>query len=244
MAPRNANNQDSSGGSWLDRISETISAIQGAGSAADYSPPSRLVVQNGNWTVYDGDGLVTQDGRILTDNNGNPFYYDLERDTEIVYSSLSPTSRAKQMEELYQAGFLSESGIGDFSQEMNAVRDWLYFANLQGLERDNALKARLAGGPMQMRRGGGVVRRVTNPEDIKVIANQVAQQTLGRGLTDEEAARFVGIRQGQERVGGAVQPMAIDVAAQQFAEQIAPTEANGYKFLGYMNRIFSAAGGR
>lgn len=244
MAPRNANNQGSSGGSWLDRIGETISAIQGAGgSGTDYNPPSRLVVQNGNWSVYDGDGLVSQDGRVLTDTQGNPYYYDLERDTEITFSTLSPTGRTQLMEQLFQAGFISESGIGDFTQEINAVRDWLYFSNLQGLEKQNALNSRLAGGPLQMRRPTGMGRRVTNPEDIKVVANQVAQQTLGRGLTDEEAQYFVGIRQAQERGGGGTQAMSLDVSAQQFAQQVAPTEANAYAYLGYMNQLFDSLGG-
>jgi hypothetical protein len=244
VAEGNSGNQNSSGGGFLDRLEELKNQIMSAGGGADYSPPARLVVKDGNWTAYEGDGLVTQEGSLLTDDKGNPYYYDLERDTEIVYSSLSPTSRAQQMERLYQAGFISESGIGDFTQEINAIRDWLYFANLQGLEKNNALNARLASGPTQVRRGTGVARRVTNPEDIKVIANQVAQQTLGRALTDQEAAQFVGIRQGQELAGGATQPMSIDVAAQQFAEQVAPTEANGYKFLDSINMIFRATGGR
>jgi hypothetical protein len=34
------------------------------------------------------------------------------------------------------------------------------------------------------------------------------------------------------------------VFAQQFAQQIAPTEANGYKFLGFMDSIFRSIGGR
>lgn len=244
MAPRNqTSGTQNTGGSWLDRIGETISQIRGASSGADYSPPTRLVVQNGNWSAYDGDGLVTQDGRVLTTDNGEPYYYDLERDSEIVFSSLSPTARAYQMEKLFAAGFISESGIGDFTQEINAIRDWLYFSNLQGLEKDNALNARLAGGPLQSRRPSGIGRRVTNPEDIKVVANQIAQQTLGRELTDEEANQFIQVRRGQEMAGGSVQAASLDVAAQGFAQQIAPTEANAYKYLGYMNKLFGSLGG-
>ena len=241
MAPRN--NQNNNSGSWLDRVAEAISDIRSASSGADYAPPTRLVVQNGNWSAYDGDGLVTQDGRVLTTDNGEPYYYDLERDSEIVFSSLSPTARAYQMEKLFQAGFISESGIGDFTQEINAIRDWLYFSNLQGLEKDNALNARLAGGPLQMRRPRGGGRRVTNPEDIKVVANQIAQQTLGRALTEEEANQFIQVRRGQEMGGGSVQTPSLDVAAQGFAQQIAPTEANAYEYLGYMNKLFTSLGG-
>lgn len=242
MAPRN-NQQNGNGGSWLDRVAETINQIRSVSSGADYSPPSRLVVRDGRWDVYDGDGLVTQDGRILTSENGEPYYYDLDRDSEIVFSSLSGSSRISQMEKLFQAGFISESGIGDFTQEINAIRDWLYFSNVQGLEKDNALNARLAGGPLQTSRRGGVGRRVTNPEDVKVVANQIAQQTLGRELTDEEANQFVQVRRGQELAGGAVQAPSLDVAAQGFAQQIAPTEANAYKYLGYMNKLFTSLGG-
>lgn len=244
MAPRNqTSGTQNTGGSWLDRIGETISQIRGATSGTDYSPPTRLVVRDGNWSAYDGDGLVTQDGRILTDEQGNPYYYDLERDAEIVYSGLSPSGRQTIMEKLFAAGFISESGIGDFTQEANAVRDWLYFSNIQGLEKDNALNARLAGGPLQSRRLSGVGRRVTNPEDIKVVANQIAQQTLGRELTDEEANQFIQVRRGQEMAGGSVQAASLDVAAQGFAQQIAPTEANAYKYLGYMNKLFGSLGG-
>ena len=81
---------------------------------------------------------------------------------------------------------------------------------------------------------------------------RVAQETIGRGFSDEEAAQAVQAYQQREiqaqqamYAGGTVteQPSA-DVFAQQFAQQVAPTEANGYKFLGYMNQLFQAAGGR
>ena len=237
------NNRSNQQGGFQNRLAEVISQIKAAGASTDYAPPTRLVVQNGKWSAYDGDGLVTQDGKILTDTGGNPYYYDLNRDTEIVYSSLSPTARANVMEKLFAGGFISEGGIGDFTQEINAVKDWLYFANLQGLEKDNALNTRLAGGPLQTRRPTGIGRRTTNPEDIKIVANKVAQETLGRELTDEEANQFVQVRRGQELSAGAVSAPALDVAAQGFSQQIAPTEANAYKYLGYMNKLFGSLGG-
>lgn len=239
---QNQGTTNRSGGFW-SRLGEITDQIKQASSGADYAPPTRLVVQNGKWTAYDGDGLVTQDGRVLTDQNGNPYYYNLERDTEIVYSSLSPTSKANVMEKLFAAGFISEGGIGDFTQEINAVKDWLYFSNLQGLDKDNALNARLAGGPLQTRRPTGMGRRTTNPEDIKLVAKRVAQDTLGRELTDEEAEQFVGIRRAQEMGAGSVSAPSLDVAAQGFAQQVAPTEANAYKYLGFMNKLFSSLGG-
>jgi hypothetical protein len=34
-----------------------------------------------------------------------------------------------------------------------------------------------------------------------------------------------------------------DIAAQQFSQELAPTEANAYKYLGYVDKFFNSIGG-
>jgi hypothetical protein len=108
----------------------------------------------------------------------------------------------------------------------------------------NAGKGRGAGaGP-----GGGGGRQplsvgLTNPEDLRAVAQRTAVSTLGRALSDEEISRFVSSFQGQQtsaqtadynavEAGGAVTaaPQA-SVAAESFARRTAPTEAGGNDFL-------------
>jgi hypothetical protein len=126
-------------------------------------------------------------------------------------------------------------------------------SNLAGVTRERYIQQLLRDRPDVGGRGGAPRRyRVTNPEDLKAVFKRVSQETIGRDFTDDEAMRAVQTYQQQEVAaqqaayggGTATQVMGADVFAQQFAQQIAPTEANGYKFLGYMNRIFNAAGGR
>lgn len=80
--------------------------------------------------------------------------------------------------------------------------------------------------------------------------------TLGRAFTDAEANRFVKAYQAQEidyqrkeqksllSGGGdiAVGIPSVDVAAEKFAQESAPTEAQGYQFLGYVNQFFKSIG--
>ena len=122
-------------------------------------------------------------------------------------------------------------------------------SNYLGLEKENTLATLIAGGPAINRGGGGSTPSyvVSNPDELKLIAKKVSQETLGRELNDEDVDRFVKAYQAQElqaqKASGVVTRVAgSDVAAQEFAEATAPTEAKAYQYLGYINKFVDAIG--
>lgn len=220
----NANNQDVT--------TETVT----------YNPPDRLIVENGKWKIYDGPGLVDAQGKIITTGN-----YDLTNTPGQIWASYNPRERAEKMEQLVAAGFLSTAGFDDYSSQMNAIARWLQASNYLGLEKENTLATLIAGGSKFSRGGGSPKYVVSNPDELKLIAKKVSQQTLGRELNDEDIDRFVKAYQAQElqaqRGSGVTTRMAgADVVAQEFAQESAPTEAAAYEYLGYVNKFVDAIG--
>ena len=69
-------------------------AADGATDAGEilYAPGKRLIVENGQWKIYTGAGLVTADGKVA-DRGDGPFYYDIRNEPGIVWSSYSPKDR-------------------------------------------------------------------------------------------------------------------------------------------------------
>lgn len=242
-------------GGTTQSTADAIAAIaalagQSTDKTVDYKPGQRLIVENGKWKVYTGEGLVDATGKVVT-RDGQPYYYDVDNEPGVVWSSLSPVSRNNLMEKLATAGFMSPNSIGDYSSEMTAISQWLQASNYSGLEKSNFLSSRLAGESIPTRGGGGSAPtyRVSNPDELKLIAKKVSQETLGRELNDEDVDRFVKAYQAQEIAGqkqpsgGVVtQTMGADVAAQQFAQESAPTEAAAYEYLGYVNKFVDAIG--
>ena len=197
---------------------------------------------------YTGSGLV---GPRNTIEQGQYDITDgLVRD---VYSSLQGDARQNTFDILEAKGFYGSAGrSGDPDDDLRAITQWLDESNLAGYTKERYL-FELMKNPDRVRKTGGARRyQVSNPEDLKAVFKRVAQDTIGRSFTDQEAAQAVQSYQQQELAaqraaygGGTVtQVMGADVFAEQFAQQIAPTEANGYKFLGFMDSIFRSIGGR
>jgi hypothetical protein len=226
---------------------ENLDAVQGNRAATEtvtYSPGERLIVENGKWKVYKGPGLVDANGKIVTTST-----YNLDNEPGRLWASYNPRERAAKMEQLVSAGFLSTAGLDDYSSQLNGIAQWLQASNYLGLEKENTLATLIAGGPQISRGGGGGSPNyvVSNPEELKLIAKKVSQETLGRELNDEDIDRFVKAYQAQElqaqRGSGVTARMAgADVAAQEFAQESAPTEAAAYEYLGYVNKFVDSIG--
>ena len=231
---------------------EDLGALKGQETASDvvtYTPGERLIVEKGKWKIYDGPGLVNARGQVEK-IQGSPFTYDLENEPGRLWASYNPRERAEKMEQLVSAGFLSKSGLDDYSSQLNGIAQWLQASNYLGLEKENTLSTLIAGGPKINRSGGGGSTPsyvISNPDELKLIAKKVSQETLGRELNDEDVDRFVKAYQAQElqaqKASGVVTRVAgSDVAAQEFAEATAPTEAKAYQYLGYINKFVDAIG--
>jgi hypothetical protein len=198
---------------------------------------------------YTGPGLVGFSNNVEEDN-----YQVTDGLIRDVYSSLMGDSRANTLAILKQKGFYGNRPIGVPENDLEAIQQWLEESNLAGVTKERYLQEMLKNRPDYGGTGGGAPRRyrVSNPDDLKAVFKRVAQETIGRDFSDDEAMRAVQSYQQQEIAaqnalyagGTATEVMGADVFAQQFAQQVAPTEANGYKFLDSINMIFRATGGR
>lgn len=226
-------------------VQTTVSSLA---SADIYQPPPRYIVENGKRVLYKGPGLVSEDGKLLT-SNGNPYYYDLESDSRKFYAGMSATMRIAVTEQLVAGGFLNPNGIGDYVSELGALQELLDYANTTGKEWNFALKDRVLTGPSR-RIGTGRTYRTTNAADLSVAVKKVAQNVIGREVSDAEAADFARQYQQQEVAaqkaaysgGTTMDQPSLETAATQFVKSIKPTEAAGYQYLGYMNKLFNAIG--
>lgn len=231
------------------------------GSGQQYNPPPRFAfVQvprgRGGYTMYTGTSLVDENNRIARDKDGNEMsFYSLD-DASIrqVYAELStnPQLRAKTQAILQRKGFYGSRDPGIFDNDLIAIQNWLDYSNTMGVTRGRALTEMLRDLPDRTGGGGGARRyRVSNPEDLKVVLNKAAMDTIGRSFTDQELQLTVrGYQQAemtaqqQYYAGGvATEAPSPETFAQQSAKFFAPNEANAYKFLGIMDRIFSATSG-
>lgn len=255
-------------------FSAELAAASNMSSQRAYSPGTRIV----NGQPYSGPGLVTRDGKLLTmgvdprrqyyasrieaqtgrpstalgpSSQGSTYYYDLDTDPRIFYSQ-DPAKRNVMLNRLVQGGFLDRGSRGNFSAELTAIVEWLDYSNTLGLEAEYALDEAISGGRGSM--GGGAatprVYRTTSAQDLIRLSKRVAQDVIGRELTNDEAARFAQTYQQQEVAyqkslygGGTVEePMSLEMAAQAFAEQSAPQEASAYGYLNYTNKLFQLIG--
>lgn len=236
-------------GEWPKGLQWIITTAREQADLARKIYPERYVrMPNGKMELYFGPGLVDEYGNLVRENQ-----YDVSSDSKRYYGDKNPAQRNSLMQDLVKGGFLDKGSIGDYGSEMVALQKAFDFANINYSTIDKAIKDRIAGMPIGWDGGGGkAVRtyRTTSPEDLTKIANKVAQDTIGRELTAAEAAQFTSAYQQQEIQfqksyygGGTVtEAPSPDVAAETFAQQAAPTEAAGYKFLGYANKLFQMIG--
>jgi hypothetical protein len=221
-----------------------------AGSAERlYSHPPRVISGaspggGGGSYQYTGPGLVGIDGTVLRDEQGQIKYYDPETDPQTVWASYSPEIRAKVLNDLYQRGFYSSAyKPGNYRGDLSAIALWLESANYAGVTKERFLTEMPT---VESRPSGGGIRvRYSSPDDLKVVARKVSQNTLGRELSDPELDRFVQSFQSLERqyqTGSASSMPDVSVTAEKFSREVAPTEANAYEYLGYMNQLFSSIG--
>lgn len=209
------------------------------------APGYRREAQPGDvFTQYSGPGLVGLDGNVLRDEQGQVKYYDPENDPQTVWASYSPETRAKVLNDLYERGFYSSAyKPGNYRGDLSAIALWLESSNYAGVTKERFLTEfpKVEDRP----KGGGVRVRYSSPDDLKVVARRVSQSTLGRELTAPELDQFVQSFQSLERqyqTGAASSMPDVSVSAEKFAREVAPTEANAYEYLGYMNQLFSSIG--
>lgn len=193
-------------------------------------------------TQYRGPNLVGRRNTIEREP------YDVsEGSLRNVYAELAanPAARALTLERLKRKGFYGGTRVGIPDNDLSAIRQWLEYSNTIGVTRDRALDEMDKTLPDYERGGGGPRYRVSNPADIRIAVKRAFMDTIGRGPTEQELAAVVpGFQQAQiQGQMGTVAAPDVMTFAEGAAQFMAPTEAQGYKFLNSVNRLFNAIGG-
>lgn len=208
-----------------------------------YQPPPRTVVIDGQRQQYDGTGLVNANNEFqFYDSSGQPGNYNLRNDPLQLYMSLPQEELDGLLGLMENVGYRVDTR----AQQLSAISELMEASNVIGRTYDVTLRE------LGMKSPGMATSapryRVSAPGDILAVGNQVAKKTLGRAFTDEEGQRFVASYQqaelGYQQAGSGVVTATpgADVAAQQFAEQAAPTEAQAYKYLGAVDMLMRNVG--
>jgi len=224
------------------------------GVPGDYA--ARVEREYGNPNGEIGGGVGTRTVSIA------PRYFDGD---EWRPANLPPDRIAEQQRALVDAGLLAEKDyhaeIGSWGQRsVDAYARLLQNANATGLSADEALgtlqSAAAARGkaPDPSRVPEPLVIRLTNPDDIKALANDVSVRRLGRRLSDDQLERHVAAWQSSEREaqerqyqmtgsglpGGTGGTIIDPVGARGLDEQIRrenTPEAQGYDAVGRMRQF-------
>lgn len=235
--------------------SDRMAAVGEEAVEYPFSHSPRPVFQNGRVVLSNAQGLYRADGRQIMSPSGE-LYYNLDRDPSMYFGAQSPSGRELTIRQLVAAGFLDEDYTQDFGRVISALEEAMYFSNVYGLELNNALQQRAAGGPIRKggSRAGGSgpvqVYQQSSPADLLTLVKSVSQQQIGRELTDQEAAAFISDYQSQQvayqraAYGGGVvtEPPSAEVAAINYLKNRFGREESAYQYLGYMNMFFDSIG--
>jgi|GEM_PF-1545410 len=210
-----------------------------------YTPPPREIFRDGSWEQYDGHGNVNERGQFIRfDENGDPSYYDLDNDPIQMYYGLPPDELSQIVDVLDRKGY----SVNTIPQVQSALANIMLQANVEGRDFNYMLRQLDRRAPDKQ--PAAPRYRVTSAADIRSVAHEMAKRTLGRRFTEDEVNKFVESYQSsqvaaqQAGAGVAEQATSLQTAAEQYAMQAAPTEAQGYKFLGKMDTFMGLLGGR
>lgn len=228
-----------------------------------YGPPAPKKSGSGSSSGAGIDYGSMPTGGVQTDkkptaNMGPKGNMDVDTAYNQIYTYQGNSLVALQMQ-MYNAGFYGNAKpssiqwgyqgnetLNAFAQVVeatagfNSVGDNASFLDViarAGMNNPNAPGRNGSGGSGSGRR---VQYQYTNPEDLKAVADSVAQDTLGRKLTDQEANDFValyhGIQQKSQKQafsgGTVVSPEDPSVAAKNMLEKNNETEADAYSVAG------------
>lgn len=236
-------NQQTSIGGFFDRVLGGMPTNQ-PNQQTEW--PVRWVAAPGSsfpGTAYRGPGLVGRTNQIEEQTQ----YNVTDGFASDVYSQLAASpNRQDILNKLKRKGFYGGRQVGLPGNDLDAIKGWLEYANLEGVTKERALDEMDRKLPDDERvRGGGPRIRVSNPADIRLAVKRAFMDTIGRGPTEQELAAVVpGFQQAQiQGQMGRVAAPDVMTFAEGAAQFMAPTEAQGYKFLNSVNRLFNAIGG-
>jgi hypothetical protein len=200
------------------------------GVSAEFIPPPRpeyAQTQNRGKTA----GIIDANGTVLP-------YYELSTRPGEILGGLDDVSRKNLVDKLYSHGWYGggkpQGGFGDADRD--AMRTLLYYSNTQGVDYRTVL-ATVAKAPIAA--GSGRQVQVASSADLIEIANRTALSTIGRKLSEAEAAQFARSYQGVQRSSaGATQAApSADIFFQNRIQQKYGAETDGYKYLSAISNV-------
>jgi len=218
-----------------------------ASSEVPWRPPTRLVrnPSTGEFIEYSGPGIVDSAGNVMQDEAGNYMLeYDLNTEPVKLYFSLDPIQRQTLLDVMESKG----ASVGTPDRDIRAIGQLMTYAN--NLGRDYETTLRMLDQMLPDKEEQKPRYRVSSSQNLRAVFDEAAKATIGRGFTDEEMARAISGYQAGERgvqsvESGVVESMASpEVYGMDFARQVAPTEAQAFTYLGFMDRTMKKAASR
>lgn len=174
----------------------------------DTTPPPPPTATSTTGTAYIGNvphARILDESQVPTPAGVLPLRTGYKKGDQF---SLLPTNGQDLItlqQALVQAGYLDKNSVIYGSPDQKTVKAFeqlLTTANLSGSSWQSALSARLAAASQQAPQGTKtppLTIALSNPEDIKKVANSTAKTLLGNELPEADLNNFVASYQAQER---------------------------------------------
>lgn len=218
-------------------------------SDASRSSDGRYLFAPPDWTgtgtyTFSGEGIIDREGNILLfDNQGNIRSY-MEEDALAEFYSMLDSDREDLLDDLEQIGLNVDSSL----RATQSFWVLMQHANQRGLEWRMVLDD-LQAQQQRLDLDDAPKYYVSPKATISDTANRVALETLGREFTEQELERFVSsyneaeLATQQQEEGVTQYAPSMSAAAEEFAQQTAPKEADAYAYLNRMNTFIDSLGG-
>lgn len=231
------------GGGAVGPVAPPVATPSGGGSLAPGSWTATNPLPGGDVTdqsyqrtygvpqYYMPPGATVSGVRGLTGEQQD--FYNLDTDPYTILGSRDDVTRSALVSVLKSRGWYGnlQAGDGLMQNDISVMRDVLEYSNLRGWTWDrtiNEIKKMPAVGSGRPR------VQVTSKADLTEIAKRVALETIGRTMSDQELARFIGSYQDAQRAeagGSAEQAPQADTFFKQRIEKAYGRETDAYKHL-------------
>lgn len=209
--------------------------------------PARMLFNpsTGQFVEFTGPGIIDSTGNPVRDAEGNALLqYDLDSAPTQLYFSMTSLQRQTLLDRIEAKG----GSVGTPDRDIREITKLMAYSNEIG--RDYETTLRMLDEILPDIEPQKPRYRVSSSRDLRAVFDEAAKSTIGRGFSEEEMARAINAYQAGERgvqsvESGVVESMASpQVYGMDFARQVAPTEAQAFTYLGFMDRTMKKAASR
>ena len=235
------------------QIAAIISGLKGnlgqaTGESIGYQTPYYGVPKDYKARGMSKPGIYYADRKTIAQES----FYDLNNDpSDILYNNLNDQERLNLRNLLYSKGFYGKDKPASTritEEDEKAMRQVLAESNWNQTRWEDYVET-IKRRPDEAVGGTAPRLEYTNVDDLKVIANKVALETLGRRLDDDDAEAFARLyqqkqmRYQQVKSGPVSQVADPEVAVMQQIERKYGAESEAYGYVGAVNELVKMVGG-